>query len=73
MSAIKIVAVALIVAGVLGLAYGGFSYTEATQHATLGTFALSVRESEAFKNPVWASADAILVGGVLALLGRKKG
>jgi len=73
MSAIKIVAVALIVAGVLGLAYGAFGYTEATHHATLGALNLSVRESEAFKNPVWASVDAILVGGVLALLGRKKG
>jgi hypothetical protein len=73
MSAIRIVAVALIVAGALGLAYGAFSFTEGTHHAALGAFDLAVRESEAFKNPVWASVDAILVGGVLALLGRKKG
>jgi hypothetical protein len=73
MSAIKIVAVALLVAGVLGLAYGAFGYTGAAHHAALAAFDLSVRESDAFKNPIWASADAILVGGVLALLGRKKG
>lgn len=73
MSAIKILAVALLVAGVVGLAYGAFSFTEATHHATLAAFDLSARESEAFRNPIWASVDAILVGGVLALLGRKKG
>ncbi len=73
MSAIKIVAIALIVAGALGLAYGAFSYTETTHQATVGPFDLSVRDKETVKIPVWASLGAILVGGALVLLGSKKG
>jgi TRAP-type C4-dicarboxylate transport system permease small subunit len=72
MSAIKIAAVALIVAGVLGLAYGGFSYTKETHHATVGPIDLSVRQSETIRFPVWAGAGAIMLGGVLLLLGNRK-
>ena len=36
MGAVKIVAVVLIVAGVLGLVYGGFTYTKKTHDAKLG-------------------------------------
>jgi hypothetical protein len=59
MSAIKIAAVALIVAGVLGLAYGGFSYPKETHHATLGPIDLSVKERETINVPVWAGQGAI--------------
>ena len=34
----KIVAIILMVAGVLGLIYGGFSYTKSTQEAKIGPF-----------------------------------
>jgi TRAP-type C4-dicarboxylate transport system permease small subunit len=72
MSAIKIVAVVLIVAGVLGLAYGSFSYTKETHHATLGPIDLSVKDRETINVPVWAGVGAIVVGGVLLLLGNSK-
>ena len=62
MSAIKIAAVVLMVAGVLGLAYGSFSYTKETRHATLGPISLSVKDRETVNVPVWASAGAIVVG-----------
>jgi TRAP-type C4-dicarboxylate transport system permease small subunit len=72
MSAIKIAAVVLIVAGVLGLAYGSFSYTKETHHATLGPIDLSVKDRETINIPVWAGVGAIVVGGVLLLLGNSK-
>ncbi|MGZ5119091.1 MAG: hypothetical protein ACXWIH_24035 [Burkholderiales bacterium] len=73
MNAIKIVAIALIVAGVLGLAYGGFSYTKDTTAVKLGPIELSVKEKETVNVPVWAGIGAIVVGGVLLIFGSKKG
>jgi hypothetical protein len=68
----KIVAVVLIVAGVLGLAYGSFSYTKESHEAKLGPIEFSVRDKETVNVPVWASVGAIAVGGLLLLLGSKK-
>lgn len=72
MNAVKGVAIALILAGVLGLAYGGFSYTDETQKAKLGPIELSVKEEKTVNIPVWAGVAAIVVGGVLLLSGSKK-
>jgi len=72
-NSIKILAIALIVAGVLGLAYGGFSYTKDTTAVKLGPIELSVKEKETVNVPVWAGIGAIIVGGVLLILGSKKG
>ncbi len=72
MSAIKIAAVVLIVAGVLGLAYGSFSYTKETHHATVGPIDLSVKDTETINVPVWAGVGPLVVGGVLLLLGKSK-
>ena len=71
MNAIRIAAVALIVAGVLGLVYGGFSYTKETHEAKLGPIELSVEEKETVNVPVWAGVGAIAVGGLLLLFGNK--
>jgi hypothetical protein len=71
MSAIKFMAVALIVAGVLGLAYGGFSYTKESHHATLGPIDLSVQDRKTINVPVWAGVGAIVIGGALLLLGNR--
>jgi hypothetical protein len=73
MNAIKLAAIALIAAGVLGLAYGSFSYTKETHEAKLGPIELSVSEKQTVNVPVWAGVGAILVGGVLLFVGGKKG
>ncbi len=70
MDAIKMLAIVLIVAGGLGLAYGGFSYTKETHQAKLGPIELSVTDKETVNIPVWAGVGAILVGGIL-LFARK--
>lgn len=65
MSAVKILAIILIVAGVLGLAFGSFTYTKDTQQAKLGPIELSVKNTETVDIPVWAGIGAIVAGAVL--------
>ncbi|MFA6900900.1 MAG: hypothetical protein WC256_11930 [Desulfurivibrionaceae bacterium] len=72
MTAVKIAAILLIVAGVLGLVYGGFSYTTKTHEAKLGTLELSVQEKQKIDIPVWAGVGAIAIGCGLLILGNKK-
>ncbi|MGR8997473.1 MAG: hypothetical protein ACU88J_00300 [Gammaproteobacteria bacterium] len=45
MSAIKFVAIVLIIVGLFGLVYGRFSYTRETQEAKLGPFELTVKDT----------------------------
>jgi hypothetical protein len=42
MHATKLIGILLIVAGTLGLAYGGFSYTEESTAAKIGTLEITV-------------------------------
>ena len=72
MNAVKIAAIVLIVAGVLGLVYGSFTYTKETHEATLGPIKLSVKDKETIDVPVWAGVGAIAIGSVLLLFGSKK-
>jgi multidrug transporter EmrE-like cation transporter len=72
MNAVKIAAIVLIVAGVLGLAYGSFSYTKETHEAELGPIELSVKERQTVNVPVWTGVGAIVIGGVILLFGSKR-
>jgi len=71
MNAIKMLAIALIVVGSLGLMYGGFSYTKDTQQAKIGPIELSVKETQTVNIPVWAGVGA-MVAGVILLFVRSK-
>jgi drug/metabolite transporter (DMT)-like permease len=71
-NAIKMLAVVLIVAGVLGLVYGGFSYTKETHEATVGPIQLTLKDKKTVNIPVWAGVGAIAIGGVLLLFGGRK-
>lgn len=73
MNAVKMAAVALIAAGVLGLVYGSFSYTKDTHEAKLGPLELSVKDKETVNIPVWAGVGSIVIGGALLLVGGRKG
>jgi hypothetical protein len=72
MNAIKIAAIALILAGILGLVYGSFTFTKETHEAKVGPIELSIKDKETVNVPVWAGVAAIVVGGGLLLLGGKK-
>ena len=73
MNSTKLIAIALIVAGILGLVYGGFSYTKDTTAVKLGPIELSVKEKQQVNVPMWAGIGAIVVGGLLLVLGNRKG
>ena len=73
MTPIRIAAIVLIIAGVLGLAYGGFSYTKDTTAVKVGPLELKVKEQETVNVPMWAGIGAIVVGGLLLVMGSKKG
>ncbi len=70
MNAVKMLAIALIVAGGLGLAYDSFTYTKETHQAKLGPIELSIKDKETVNIPVWAGVGAI-VAGVILLFVRK--
>ena len=71
MNGIRMLGIALLVAGVLGLAYGGFSYTKDTTAVKLGPIELTVKEKQSVNIPLWAGVASIVVGGVLLALGGK--
>lgn len=71
MNAVKLVAIVLIVAGILGLVYGTFSYTKETHDVKLGPLELSVKDKQTVNVPAWAGVGALVAGGLL-LLWRKQ-
>jgi uncharacterized membrane protein YdcZ (DUF606 family) len=71
MNAIKIAAIVLIVAGILGVMYGKFSYTKETHDAKLGPIELSVKEKQTVNVPAWAGVAAIGAGAALLLFRTK--
>lgn len=72
MAPMKIAAIALIVAGALALAYGGFSFTKETHKAEIGPLKLSVKEQEQVNVPQWAGIAAIIAGAVMLVAGGKR-
>jgi drug/metabolite transporter (DMT)-like permease len=72
MNIVKLVGIILIAGGVLGLVYGGFSYTKDSHDVKLGPVELSLKEKETVNVPVWAGAGAIVAGAALLLLGGRK-
>jgi len=72
MNTTRLIAIVLIVAGVLGLVYGGFTYTKDTTAVKIGPIELSVKEKETVNIPMWAGIGAIVIGGLLLVLGNKK-
>lgn len=70
MNSMKMLAIALLVAGALALAYGGFSYTKETHDADIGSLHLSMDETERVNIPMWAGLGLVVLGGVLLVVKR---
>lgn len=68
----KIIGMILIVAGLLGAAIGGFSFTQDTHKASLGPINLSVAEEKTINIPLWASIAAIVAGAAVLVAGSKR-
>ena len=67
----KLIAIIFIVIGIIGVAYGGFSYTSDVHEADMGPLHMSVSEHERVNIPMWAGVGFIVVGGVLLLIRNK--
>ena len=65
MNPAKMLAIVLIVAGGLGLLYGGFTYTKDTHEAKIGPIVLSVKDKETVNIPIWAGIAAVVAGMIL--------
>jgi multidrug transporter EmrE-like cation transporter len=72
MSPLKILGIVLVIAGGLGLAYGGFSFTKETHKAEIGPLKLSVAEKERVNIPTWAGLAAVIAGVVLLAIPKGK-
>jgi TRAP-type C4-dicarboxylate transport system permease small subunit len=71
MSVLKIAAIVLIAAGIIGLVYGGITYTRSTHDAKIGPLEFSIKDKKTVNIPVWAGIGAVVIGGIL-LLARTK-
>jgi len=67
MNSVRVIALVLVIGGVLGLAYGGFSYTKEDHEAKIGPLNISVQEKQTVNIPLWVGIGAIVVGGALLL------
>ena len=72
MTPIKNVGIALIVAGFLGVGYGGFTYTRQTHEANSGPLTSSVVDKEPVNIPIWVGLGGIVLGGLLRVFGNKR-
>ncbi len=72
MNGLRIAAIAIMVAGVLALGYGGFWYTKDTTALKLGPVELKVQERKTVNIPVWAGIAAIVAGGLILVVGGRK-
>ena len=72
MNAMKLLGIVLLVGGILGLVYGGFTYTKETHETKIGPLVLSVKDKETANVPIWAGVGAIVIGGLLLVSGSKK-
>ncbi|MEO7761494.1 MAG: hypothetical protein ABIS68_06230 [Casimicrobiaceae bacterium] len=72
MNPIRTVAIVLILAGVLAVAYGGFTYTKETHDLKIGPLELSIKDKETVNIPIWAGVGAIVIGGLLLAFGGRK-
>jgi hypothetical protein len=72
MNAMRIVGVLLLVVGLAGFLTGGFSFTKDTTQAKLGPLELTVTEKESVNIPQWMSLGAMVLGGMVLVLGFRK-
>lgn len=72
MNPIKAVAIVLMTVGVLGLAYGGVTYTRSSHQTQMGPFSMTVNDRQTVAIPIWAGIAAVVVGGALLLVPVKK-
>lgn len=66
-----LIGIVLIVLGALALAYKGFSYTSEETLVKLGPIEATAETQKNVSIPLWAGIAAIVVGGLVILVGRR--
>lgn len=72
MNAVRIISIIAIIAGLLGVVYGGFSYTAEHTLAKIGPLELKAEEDKRVNIPLWAGIAAMVAGGGMLLLSARK-
>ena len=72
MTAIKLIALAMIVAGTLELAYGSLGYMNASHNLELGPVERFFSMPHTAKIPAWVGVAAVVAGGALLLYSTTK-
>ena len=72
MTAVRIIAVVLVVASIVGLGVGSFSYTEEKTALKAGPLELKVQDEQTVAIPPWVSGGAIALGVLLLIVGGRK-
>jgi hypothetical protein len=67
----RMIGIVVLAAGILALAYGGFSYTRETHDVKLGPVEFSVKEKERVNVPLWAGVALAVVGAGVLISGKK--
>jgi drug/metabolite transporter (DMT)-like permease len=68
----KIVGILLIIAGVIALVYGGFSYTTKKKDVDVGPLQVSHKQNHTVPLPPILGVVAIIGGGALVYFGARK-
>lgn len=61
----RVAGIVLLVLGLLGIAYGGFSYTRDKTAAKIGPIEIEVKEKKQVNVPLWAGIAVAAAGAVL--------
>jgi hypothetical protein len=72
MTPIRILGLVLLAAGLLALAYGGFSYTEEKHDAKIGPLEIEVKDREHVAIPPWAGVAGVVTGIALLFVGGRR-
>jgi uncharacterized protein (TIGR03382 family) len=73
MNLLRILGIVLVVAGLLALAYGGFSFTKSSHDLSLGPLELAVHKKQRVDVPKGAGIAAVVAGlALLAFGGRRR-
>jgi uncharacterized membrane protein YidH (DUF202 family) len=68
----KIAGIVLIIAGVIALVYGGFSYTTTKKAVDMGPLQINTKQNHSVPLPPVLGVIAIVGGGALLYFGAKK-
>jgi len=68
----KIVGIVLILAGILALAYGGFTYTTHKRAVDMGPLQIETHKKHTVFIPPLLGVSGIIVGGALLFVSRSK-